>query len=125
MNLSSRELDVLLHLELQKSEKLKEDIESELNNIRTTVESYEMFKAHTSNSTSSVLFSDYLQGKQDIEYNDKKDGRNDRSADQRKQTHIRKLDQGTSHAPATVTPSVISMSTLLNRLQGCDVDESD
>jgi hypothetical protein len=72
MSLSSKQMDVLLHLELQKSAKIRADIEKELEDVVSIMDAFEMYKAK---------------------------GR-------------------------TVTPSLSSMFTLLNRLKTIDMGDS-
>ena len=107
-------MDVLLHLELQKSAKIKAEIEQELEDVINVVDAYEMFKAR---GNSSMTFSQYLKI-QDPEINNIHP-----TLDRRETTSSRRYDQ--AQMATMVTPSLSSVSTLLNRLKNIDIEDDN
>jgi hypothetical protein len=106
-------MDVLLHLELQKSAKIRADIEKELEDVVSVVDAFEMYKAKGSGG---VPFAQYLKAHETglaREINPTYD---------RREIMSRRYDQ--AQVSTTVTPSLSSMSTLLNRLKTIDMGDS-
>lgn len=115
MSLSSKELDVLLHLELQKSAKIQADMERELDEVINVVATYEMLKAKGGGNTS---FSQYMKSQEPLAL--KSESLN-QTLD-RREVMSRRHDQ--TQITTMVTPSLSSMSSLLNRLKSIDIEEN-
>mmetsp|Transcript_10491 Transcript_10491/g.10927 ORF Transcript_10491/g.10927 Transcript_10491/m.10927 type:complete len:117 (+) Transcript_10491:41-391(+) len=114
-NLSSKELDVLLHLELQKSLKYREDIEKELQEIGGMIDNYEIYKAKVSTSTDKRTFNDFLNS---LQLSDGKNIREGKLPERR--SSIKKQDKAVSQVPV-ITPHFMNTSTVLNKLKQFDL----
>lgn len=111
-SLSSKELDVLLHLELQKSTKTREDIEKELQEIGGIIDNYEVYKAKVLTSTTQRSFNDYLNSHQ---YAAGKVIPRDGKVNERRSS-IKKQDKYPSQVPS-ISPHFMNTSTVLNKLR--------
>jgi transcriptional regulator with GAF, ATPase, and Fis domain len=107
---TSKELDILLHHELQKSTNHRESIEAELNDLVDILNSYQKYKAKVVTSNESRTFAEYRALKLSAQ--------DDTS---RNPQDIAKPMKVVS-TPAVVTPNVLSTSSLLSNLKGLKIE---
>jgi hypothetical protein len=107
--LTAKEIEVLLHLELQKSSQFSEQINKELQEIGSIVDCYEIYKAKGSDK---YPFSNYL------EHNTFRDGRQLQVDKEPKRRSSTKKTQ--SQIPV-VTTNFMNTSAVLNKLKRLDL----
>lgn len=107
-NLSGKEIDILLHLELQKSSKLCEDIDKELQDIISVVDNYEIYKAKGSEKRS-------YRPNEFLHHPSGKHLQNDKINERRSS-----IKQNQSQTPVVIT-NYMTTSSLLNKLRKMDL----
>lgn len=103
-NLNGKEIDVLLHLELQRSAQCCESIEKELQDIIGIVDTYEIYKAKGSDKRSFPDFLQYNQTGRAKIHEDKVPER--RSSTKKYPTHV-----------VVASSNYMNTSTVLNKLK--------
>jgi hypothetical protein len=106
--LTAKEIEVLLHLELQKSSQFCEEITKELHEIESIVDTYEIYKAKGSDKHS---FSNYLQHHA---YRDGRQSKVEQVPERRSST--KKIQQ-----IPVVTTNFMNTSAVLSKLRRLDL----
>jgi hypothetical protein len=108
MNSSSKELDILLHQELKRSERLCEEVSESIVDLSNIIDEFEFYKSKLKSSGQmGENFSDYLKSK----------------SRSRSPSNLHKDLSSLEHSSSTTvppcvsfTPVVMSTSSLLNKL---------